>query len=296
MKHLLKQPLPAKSARYLTKLLLLVFFVLIGYVVIAQTILIPRAISVQYDRHLTPDFKQLSAKFNALSKSTELDAYNDPFSDVHAGRKDLLATQNLIAQTEQALSSYQEQASKLPSSPLAPRTENYKKAEVVRTRAKDVFLQSRQVIDDYKDLTGYLLQINSARTVLQNDTADINGLSDLNQLAGQGDVIAQRAFQLGGAITTLKQLHVPTGFGDYNAALIDSFQRAQAGLEELSQGLYAVDDTRINGGAQILEQGIQKYENDAATAFTAATTNSAILNNAGQVADKIDSLQPFLDE
>ncbi|QQS20005.1 hypothetical protein IPL85_00895 [Candidatus Saccharibacteria bacterium] len=293
---ILQRQLFAKKIPLLTKFFLFVSVVLLAYVVIAQTILIPRAISMQYDHHLKPAFKLLSAKFNAVSASSGLPAYNDPYTDGQAARKELLATQKLIAETEVSLLNYQQQADKLPGSPLATHSESYKKAEVIRTRAKYVMLQSSEVLSGYKELTAYLLDVNTARTVLKNSATDINDLTDLTRLAGQGDVIAKRATQLSGTLDALKKTHAPTGFAEYHAALIVSFEQGLFGLTEISNGLYASDDSQVNAGAGFLEQAILKIESSDNALFTTAANRSVTLNETSELADKIDSLQPFLGQ
>ena len=283
-----------KKIPYITKYLLLLAVVLFAYVFIAQAILIPQEITRQYDQHLKPDFKLLSAKFNAISASSGLPAYNDPYADAQTSRNDLLATQKLIAETETSLHNYEQQADKLPSSLFATQSESYKKAKVVRTRAKDVFLQSREVLNGYKELTSYLLQVDTARTVLKNNLTDINSQTDLTRLAGQGDVVAKRAVQLRETLDGLKKSHVPTGFTAYHAALTVSFEESLSSLDQISNGLYLANDLQVNSGAQDLERAILKVESNDSTLFTAASTHSTELSEASELADKLDSLQPFL--
>lgn len=286
-----------KQIPFLTKFFFFVFAVLVSYAIIAQTILIPRAISGQYDQVLNPDFKQVREKFNAISKSTEAAAYNDPYADPSVSRKELLQSRKLIAETELTLQNYEERANTLPSSPLAPLSGSYKKAEIIRERAQAVFLQSREVLNGYKQLTAYLLQANAAQTVLKNNTADINSLRDLNQLAGQGDVIAKRAAQVDETVKNLKaNEEIPAGYGDYNAAFIASLEQVSTGLRQLSQGLIAASDAQINASAKVIEQAVLKHETDDNVLYSAASTNSATLKETSMIADKIDSLQPFMDQ
>lgn len=292
----MNRQLLVKKIPYITKFLLVLVVVLLAYVVIAQTILIPREITAQYDQHLTPDLKLLSAKFNAISTSAGLPAYSDPYADAQSARNDLLATQKLIAETETSLHNYELQADKLPSSLFAAQSESYKKAEVIRAKAKDVFLQSREVLSGYKELTSYLLQVNTARTVLKNNLTDINSQTDLTRLAGQGDVVAARAVQLRDTLDALKKAHVPTGFADYHAALVASLAESLSSLNQISSGLYAADDSQVNNGAQALEQAVLKIESNDSTLFTTASNNSVELRDTSELADKIDSLQPFLEQ
>jgi len=226
--------------------------IIVAAAVVLYTLVVPTAVG----RHYLDDIHQsLSTTGEALKKtasSATLPLFTDPDISLSARNDQIRSALQDIKYAEDTLARL-ESTSRLVKLPGGDFAHTYRTAEVRHNQSQALVKQSRQVLDEYRNLLTYLQTYTEMQARLDGHLAAFNSIYDFNTLIGNGGSMFSAANELYADADKLRSIPAPAGFEQLTTEGAATLSQAANNFVMLGRGLDLGDDATIYSAVAQLE-------------------------------------------
>jgi len=228
----------------------------IGVIIIAAAILYVFIVPTAVGKHYLSNMQQaLHATGESLKKtagSAALPLFTDPDISLSARSSQIRSALDDITHTEETLARL-EATSRLANLPGGDFANTYRTAEVRHKQSQALVKQSRQVLNEYRELLEYLQTYTEMQMRLDEHLGSFNSIHDFNTLIGNGGSMFSAANELYARADKLRSMPAPAGFEQLGAEGANTLSQAANNFTRLGRGLNMGDDATIYGAVAALE-------------------------------------------
>jgi hypothetical protein len=268
-----------------------VVVVLCAVVVIAlYEVIAPHRAASDYLSRLQASGNQLKASFKVIEKTNNLNVFNNPDTAAQTSTQNLATIDSDIQDCQQQLAAFNKVANSLKQPPLTLSVGNMHKAEVQQVNAHTIVAQSRDVLNQYQQLSDFLKTYYSYEETFKAYTGAIDGVSDLSTLSTQTAQLNAQAQQLQQISTALASQAAPEGYQQLTTAAAPMYQQASQGFSELASGLLNGSDDQTSAGIALIEAAVNTHDSSVANLPTTLDNNAYVFQQVDELPDKIENL------
>lgn len=253
--------------------------------------LIPSVMARFYLSGLEDELATAKSALNKVAGSSGLPMFVDPDTSLGDRQKQIGQSLEHVQSARLALRGL-ESASRLSSLPGgASLGGEYRTAQVVQSRVKNMRLQSEQILGQYSGLLRYLQAYTILQSRLNSRLDEVNRIQDFDGLAGDGDSFLASAQTIRSDIKTLGTLKPPPDFAELHKEASLTFRQAAEGFSQLETGLELFSDFRTYDATTNLEATTLKSQLADNSLLVGLAAKSPTLRQLAELPEKLENAQ-----
>jgi hypothetical protein len=249
----------------------------------------PNVDASNYIKGLDSSSKPLESCFTDLAETTQLQLYYAPDIALSEKRQDTATILKQIDTCRKDLASFEDESHQLTNLHFSGFTTKYRQAKVYQRQAFDVAGQSKDVLNQYNVLAGFLSSYYDHIIAFStyNDELAANkfylGSAQLNTMAQQAADLRQRA-------TQIRELDAPAEFNKTKLDTATMMANSATGFENVVNGYRIGSDQLVETGYNQIDQAAEEYSSTIINLPFTQLTKSYIPKQVAQLPAKVANL------
>ena len=251
--------------------------------------------AAQYEIRVQKAAHGLAADFTVLGDTTYKGVIDDPDQSPQQTQRDLEVMRQAIAKTRQHIAVLDQAGRSLAAAPLTSLSIQYRNARVLQVKTQTTVQQVNETLTGYDSLTGFIEAYMQARATLQMELGRLNGTSDFNDFAGQGDAFRASAARLRVAREKFMRAATPPALADLQANMSSMLERAATEFDALGHGYDVAVDDLIYGPIHRIEAITVEFDAQNRTKYVPMLQDLRTIKEVRDLSEKLDPLmEPLL--
>lgn len=251
--------------------------------------------AAQFETGVQRAARGLEADFTALSDTTYRGLVDDPDQPAEQSRREIDTVRQVIARTRQHLADLGSASRTIKTVPLTEVSVQYRNAQVLQDKTQATIRQANETLTDYETLIASIEAYLNARGALQAEFSHLNGTSDFNDFAGQGEVFRAAAARLRAARDAYDKTPTPAAMEELHKHTNSLFERTASAFDDLGYGYDVAVDDLIYGPIHRLETLTAEFDAQNQQLYIPALRDARVIRDVRDLSEKLDPLmEPLL--
>jgi hypothetical protein len=252
---------------------------------------LPTVIGRSYLHNLYGQVPTIGATLTRVADTGNMALFNDPDLSLTDRLSQAAAIKATLDSARDTLSDFKAHIDELPQLPATGWLTDYLTATVKRRDAERLVLQSREVFDEYEALLTFVSNYTALQRNLDDRVAMVEGLNDVESLAGRGAAMTAIAAQIRDDADVLKGMAAPPDLRQLQQEALKTFDQAARGFDDLAAGLNDAIGSEIVNAANEVVAASQKNKNDDKDLLVTLANTSPIFARLFELPEKTDYVE-----